>query len=30
MERFVIREPLRRERVFGVLAVESEPVAPHL
>jgi len=32
MERFVIREPLRRvhQRVFGVLAVESEPVAPHL
>lgn len=32
MERFVRREPLRRvhECVFGVLALEGEPVAPHL
>ena len=32
LERFVRREPLRRvhERVFGVLALESEPVDPWL
>ena len=32
LERFVRREPLRRvhERVFGVLAPESEPVDPRL
>jgi len=32
MERFVRREPLRRvhECVFGVLALESEPVDPRL
>jgi predicted DNA-binding antitoxin AbrB/MazE fold protein len=32
LERFVRREPLRRvhERVFGVLALESEPVDPGL
>ena len=31
-ERFVRHEPLRRvhERVFGVLALESEPVDPRL
>ena len=30
IERFVRKEPLRRthERVFGVLALESEPVDP--
>ena len=32
LERFVRREPLRRvhECVFGVLALESEPVDPRL
>jgi protein phosphatase len=32
LERFVAREPLRRvhECVFGVLALESEPVDPRL
>ncbi len=32
LERFVVREPLRRvhESVFGVLALESEPVDPRL
>lgn len=32
LERFVRHEPLRRvhERVFGVLALESEPVDPRL
>jgi protein phosphatase len=32
LERFVCREPLRRvhECVFGVLALESEPVGPRL
>jgi protein phosphatase len=32
LERFVQREPLRRvhECVFGVLALESEPVDPRL
>jgi protein phosphatase len=32
LERFVSKEPLRRvhERVFGVLALESEPVDPRL
>ncbi|HLK66013.1 MAG TPA: hypothetical protein VKU19_21405 [Bryobacteraceae bacterium] len=32
LERFVAREPLRRVRecVFGVLALESEPVDPRL
>ncbi|MFM7928133.1 MAG: hypothetical protein ACKO9Q_10515 [Pirellula sp.] len=32
LERFVKREPLRRvhECVFGVLALESEPVDPRL
>jgi protein phosphatase len=32
LERFVAREPLRRvhECVFGVLAMESEPVDPRL
>ena len=32
LERFVHREPLRRvhECVFGVLALESEPVDPRL
>jgi protein phosphatase len=32
LERFVLREPLRRvhECVFGVLALESEPVDPRL
>jgi protein phosphatase len=32
LERFVSREPLRRvhECVFGVLAMESEPVDPRL
>ena len=32
LERFVQREPLRRvhECVFGVLALESEPVGPRL
>jgi protein phosphatase len=32
LERFVRKEPLRRvhECVFGVLALESEPVAPRL
>ena len=32
LERFVAPEPLRRvhECVFGVLALESEPVDPHL
>jgi len=32
LERFVAREPRRRvhERVFGVLALESEPVDPML
>jgi protein phosphatase len=32
LERFVQREPLRRvhECVFGVLAMESEPVDPRL
>jgi protein phosphatase len=32
LERFVRREPLRRVRecVFGVLALESEPVDPRL
>jgi protein phosphatase len=32
LERFVAREPLRRvhECVFGVLALESEPVDPGL
>ncbi|MCA9280873.1 MAG: hypothetical protein KDA30_02415 [Phycisphaerales bacterium] len=31
LERFVRREPIRRtrERVFGVLAMESEPADPH-
>ncbi|HSH17707.1 MAG TPA: hypothetical protein VLD18_16825, partial [Verrucomicrobiae bacterium] len=32
LERFVRKEPLRRvhEAVFGVLALESEPVDPRL
>lgn len=32
LERFIAREPLRRvhECVFGVLALESEPVDPRL
>ncbi len=32
LERFVAKEPLRRvhECVFGVLALESEPVEPRL
>jgi len=32
LERFIAREPLRRvhECVFGVLALESEPVGPRL
>ena len=32
LERFVRREPLRRihECVFGVLALESEPIDPRL
>jgi protein phosphatase len=31
LERFVRKEPLRRvHEVFGVLALESEPVAPRL